>query len=68
MDGVQDKIMSVFRTNATKDCNKPTCDNNVHGGGKKPEKPKTIRRQHNKNLRNLFKLKKIKLSSRIQDI
>ena len=58
VDGVQGKIMSLFRTNATKDCNKPTCANNVYGGGKKPEKPKTIRRQHNKNLRNLFKLKK----------
>ena len=47
---VKDKIISLFKTNTTKDYTEPTHVNNVYGGGKKLTKPKitkkTIRRQH----------------------
>ena len=36
----QDKIMSLCKTNATKNCNKPILVRNMYGDGKKPRKPK----------------------------
>ena len=57
---VKDKIMSLFKTNTTEDCIKPTHVSNVYGGGKKPSKPKTktIRRQHNCGCKKSFQTKK----------
>ena len=61
MGVVKDKIMSLFRTNITKDYSKPTCVNNVYGGGKKPKRPKS-KKQYKysiiKNARNLFRIRK----------
>ena len=56
----KDKIMSLFKTNTIEDCIKPAHVSNVYGGEKKPSKPKIkkIRRQHNVDVRNLFRLKK----------
>ena len=42
MGGVKDKIMSLFKTNTSKDYSKSACVNNVNGGGKKLRKPKII--------------------------
>ena len=58
--GVKDKIMSLFKTNTTKDYSKPTRFKNAYRGRKKPRKQK-IKKQEDriiKNIRNLFKLKK----------
>ena len=65
MGGVKDKIMSLLKTNTTKDYNKPTRVNNVFGGGKKPRKLKIKKESESgnniiKDVRNLFRLKKEK--------
>ena len=55
--GLKDKIMSLFKTNITKDY----CVGNVYGGGKKPRKPKRkIKYVNNiiKDISNLLRLKK----------
>ena len=55
--GLKDKIMSLFKTNITKDY----CVSNVYGGGKKPRKPKRkIKYENNiiKDVSNLLRLKK----------
>ena len=54
---LKDKIMSLFKTNITKDY----CVGNVYGGGKKPRKPKRkIKYVNNiiKDISNLLRLKK----------
>ena len=38
MGDIKDKIMSLLKTNTTKDYSKSTRVNNVHGGGNKPRK------------------------------
>ena len=40
MSSVKDEIMSLFKTNTTKDYAKPAQVKNVYGGGKKPQKLK----------------------------
>ena len=35
---VKEKVISLFKTNTTKDYSKPTCVNKMNGGGKKPRK------------------------------
>ena len=54
LGNAKDKIMSLFKTNTTEDCIKPTHVSNVYRGEKKPSKPKIkkIRRQHNVDVRN----------------
>ena len=50
MDGVKDKIMSLFKTNITNDYNKPTHDNKVYEVERNQENQKKnlkIERQHN---------------------
>ena len=49
MGGVNDKIMSLFKTKTTKEFSKTTRVSNVYGGGKQPRKTKskTVRRQSN---------------------
>ena len=37
--GVKEEIMSLFKTNTTKDYSRPTRVNNVYSGGKKSRKP-----------------------------
>ena len=46
---VEDKIMSLFKTNTAKDYSKPTHVNHVYEGGKKPRKPK-IKKQSEDNI------------------
>ena len=55
--GLKDKIISIFKTNITKDY----CVGNVYGGGKKPRKPKRkIKYENNiiKDVSYLVRLKK----------
>ena len=40
MGGVTDKIMSLFKTNTTKEFGKITRESNVYGGGKQSRKRK----------------------------
>ena len=57
---VKDKVMSLFKTNTTKDYSKLTRVKNVYGGGKKSRKPKIQNQSEDKmmkNMRNLFRLK-----------
>ena len=49
MDNVKDKIMSLFKTNLTKDYSKPTRVKNVYGGIKIPRKLK-IKKQSEDNV------------------
>ena len=49
MDNVKDKIVSLFKTNLTKDYSKPTRIKNVYGGGKIPTKLK-IKKQSEDNI------------------
>ena len=39
--GVNDKIMSLFKTNTSKEFSKTTRVSNVYGGGKQPRKTKS---------------------------
>ena len=41
MGGVNDKIMSLFKTNTTKEFSKTTRVSNVYGGGKQRRKTKS---------------------------
>ena len=57
---VTDKIMSLFKTNTTKDYSEPRRIENLHDRRKKPRKLK-IQKQYEdniKSIRNFFRLKK----------
>ena len=61
MGGAKDKIMSLFKTNTTKDYIKSASVKNVHHGGKKPWKLKIQKESEDKitkNIRTLFKFMK----------
>ena len=49
--GAKDKIMSLFKTSTENAYSKPTPVKNVHGGRKKPRKPK-IQKQSEFNIVN----------------
>ena len=57
---MNNKIMSLFKANATKDYSKPTHVKNVYSGRKTTRKLKIKKSEDSiiKNARNLFKLKK----------
>ena len=63
LGNAKDKIMSLFKTNTTEDCIKPTHVSNVYRGEKKPSKPKikTIRKQQNCRCKKSFQTKKRKI-------
>ena len=69
LGNAKDKIMSLFKTNTTEDCIKPTRVSNVYRGEKKPSKPKikTIRKQHNCRCKKSFQTKKRKISNQRQN-
>ena len=51
--GVNNKIMSLFKTNITKNYSKPTGVNNVYGGWKKLRKPKIEKQLEDKIIREI---------------
>ena len=61
VNGVKDKTLGLFKTNATKDYIKPKRVKNVYHGGKKPRKLKIKKQSEDniiKSIRNLFRLEK----------
>ena len=57
VDGVKDKIMSLFKTTTTNDYNKSTCVSNVYQSGEKARKPKIKKQPQDrifKDIKNLY--------------
>ena len=61
MSCVKVKVMTIFKTNTTKDYSKPTRVKNVYGGGRKSRKANMQKHYEDnitQNIRNIFKLNK----------
>ena len=53
---VKDKIISLFKTNTTKDYNKPALEKNVYGGGQKSRKPKAKKCKQKTTLLKMYEI------------